>query len=444
MELPSHSPSRRTGSPLIVVVMVMFILFCSILKRYLTLQGWIVLCFLLFVNAPPVRCSASFSQLTPLLGNSDAVVIENQQGKILFSINAEKKLIPASTLKILTSLAALHFLGEDYRFVTEFYMDQESNLRIKGYGDPLLISETVSTIASTLRPYIENHQIWKGRLNNLLLDDSYFNIPITVPGRRFSLEPYDAPNSALCVNFNTVYFKSMKNGAYVSAEPQTPLIPFVQNRIKESKKTSGRILLSGDGDEATLYAGHMFKHFLQKEGLEFQGAVEISRAQNQEDLLVYRYVSVFSLKEVISRLLEFSNNFIANQILLASGAKAFGPPASLAKGVRAVSKYARQELGINGLYIVEGSGISRQNRMSAADLGKALKRFEPHRRLMRKDGSRYYKTGTLNGIRTQAGYIENRQGELYRFVLLLNTPGKSAEKIVEMIIDGLNEQQEKF
>ncbi|MDI6688796.1 MAG: D-alanyl-D-alanine carboxypeptidase, partial [Desulfobacterales bacterium] len=57
------------------------------------------------------------------IGSNDAVFVSNQQGKIIFSKNAEKALIPASTLKILTSLVAIHYLGHDYRFTTEFYMD---------------------------------------------------------------------------------------------------------------------------------------------------------------------------------------------------------------------------------------------------------------------------------------------------------------------------------
>ncbi|MCK4620156.1 MAG: D-alanyl-D-alanine carboxypeptidase, partial [Desulfobacterales bacterium] len=58
-----------------------------------------------------------------LIGDHDAVLVADHQGRIIVSKNADKKLIPASTLKILTSLVAIHYLGPDYRFITEFYLD---------------------------------------------------------------------------------------------------------------------------------------------------------------------------------------------------------------------------------------------------------------------------------------------------------------------------------
>ncbi|PQP32719.1 D-alanyl-D-alanine carboxypeptidase, partial [Desulfobacteraceae bacterium SEEP-SAG10] len=67
-------------------------------------------------------------------------------------------------------------------------------------------------------------------INDLVLDGSYFKDPVLIPGVASTYEPYDAPNGALCVNFNTVNFRRDKNGAYVSAETQTPLLPFVLSR----------------------------------------------------------------------------------------------------------------------------------------------------------------------------------------------------------------------
>ena len=58
-------------------------------------------------------------------------------GRVIWSHNPDQAMVPASTLKILTSLATLHTLGSDYRFPTDFLLDAEDNLVIKGYGDPL-------------------------------------------------------------------------------------------------------------------------------------------------------------------------------------------------------------------------------------------------------------------------------------------------------------------
>jgi D-alanyl-D-alanine carboxypeptidase len=81
----------------------------------------------------------SLCKLGDLLGNQDAVLVADAKGRILFSKDADKKLVPASSLKILTALVALHYLGPDYRFTTEFYLDKNLNLKIKGYGDTLFI-----------------------------------------------------------------------------------------------------------------------------------------------------------------------------------------------------------------------------------------------------------------------------------------------------------------
>ncbi|MGD9177998.1 MAG: D-alanyl-D-alanine carboxypeptidase, partial [Desulfobacterales bacterium] len=77
-----------------------------------------------------VRLQAQdFSELNALIGKSDSILVADAQGNILFSKNADQKRIPASILKIFTSLMALHYLGDDYRFPTEFYLDQHSNLK---------------------------------------------------------------------------------------------------------------------------------------------------------------------------------------------------------------------------------------------------------------------------------------------------------------------------
>ncbi|MFH1581292.1 MAG: D-alanyl-D-alanine carboxypeptidase, partial [Pseudomonadota bacterium] len=195
-------------------------------------------------NNHPTKLSISkaLQALQHDIGSNDAVLVANRQGRIIFSKNAEKPLIPASTLKILTSLVALYYLGPDYRFTTEFYMDANANLKIKGYGDPLLISEVLAKISKSLSADLS---IKAQRINDLVLDDSYFIRKIVIPGKTESLEPYDAPNGAMCVNFNTVYFKKqLKDGSFISAEPQTPLLPIAFKRIKQSGLDRGRIVLT--------------------------------------------------------------------------------------------------------------------------------------------------------------------------------------------------------
>jgi D-alanyl-D-alanine carboxypeptidase/D-alanyl-D-alanine-endopeptidase (penicillin-binding protein 4) len=380
----------------------------------------------LFGLWPTITLAAEqLSELQSIIGSHDAIFVTDPHGSIIVSKNADKELVPASTLKIFTALVALHYLGPDYRFTTEFYLDKDQNLKVKGHGDPLLISEILVEIAAALRIRLE-------KVNDIILDDTYFAQPLTIPGISSSTEPYDAPNGALGVNFNTVNFKKV-NGHYISAEPQTPLLEFALDRIKQNKLNKGRIVLSHDGNECTLYAGHLFRYFLRAQGIQTGPKVRIGRVQKGTDTLIHTHVSRFSLKDIIAKLLEHSNNYTTNQILIAAGIRAYGPPGTLAKGVQAATFFATDVLQLHSFFITEGSGISRENRISAADLHKVLEAFEPYRHLMRREGSEFFKTGTLFGISTRVGYIENSRGNVYRYVLLINTPGKSADRAMKQL-----------
>ncbi|MGD8666389.1 MAG: D-alanyl-D-alanine carboxypeptidase [Desulfobacterales bacterium] len=383
---------------------------------------WLLMLCLLSV--PAGLKAQDFSELDALIGKNDSILITDAREQILFSKNADQKRIPASILKIFTSLVALHYLGDDYRFPTEFYLDQKMNLKIKGYGDPLLISEVIVRISQVLTVLLKK----SNPLNDLILDDSYFRQPLTVPGITSSNQPYDAPNGALCVNFNTVAFKRTSQG-YVSAEPQTPLLPFVIKKIKASKLKAGRIVFSHHKDEISIYAGHLFQYFLKKQGIRFDGKVRLGRVDADADRLIYRYEAQTSLNQNVVRLLEYSNNFMTNQLLIATGAKIIGSPGTLTKGVTIANDYARHMLDIADMSIVEGSGISRENRVSARQMDRILQEFLPYHYYMRRAGREYYKTGTLYGISTRAGYIRRTNGQLCRYVIMLNTPGKSTEPV---------------
>jgi len=387
-------------------------------------MGWVCIFLLLFTSS--YIYAGDKKKLEIHIGDKDSVLIGHSSGKILYSKNAKKLLVPASTLKIITSLAALDRLGQDFRFKTEFYQDSEENLKIKGYGDPLLISEVVEEIATNLANRIKAY-------NHLILDDTYFKQPLVIPGITSSWQPYDAPNGALCVNFNTVYFKKNRNGRYVSAEPQSPLLPYVLKRIKKSKLKKGRIIFSQERKDITLYAGHLFQYFFYQVGITGKGDIRIGEVNHDTDRLVYTYTTRFTLEESISKLMKHSNNFMANQILITAGATAFGKPGNLNKAVKLVKAYAKENLKIDDIHVVEGSGISRDNKVSADMLFKALMVFKPYAHLLKYEDGIYYKTGTLKGISSRAGYIEHSNGKLYPFVVILNSPLKSAVHFMKRI-----------
>ena len=366
-------------------------------------------------------------KLRDQIGSKDAVILIDPDGNVLFGENENKRLIPASILKVLTAVFALENLGEDFKFQTRFYKDTAGNLKIQGAGDPLLLSEYIDVICRDMSATITT-------FNDLILDTGYFEQPLVIPGISDSRQPYDAPNGALCVNFNTVNFMRGNTGKFISAEPQTPLLPFVLKRVLASNLSNGRIMLSSKADECTLYAGHLFLYFLNKHGISGGNTVRMGAVDETKDQLLYTYVSKNALDKTIGMMLEYSNNFMANQLLITTAAEIYGKPGSLKNGIKALRDFAQSSLNISNIRIYEGSGISRKNRVTAASMVKVFDRFEPYHTLMRREGPVYYKTGTLNGIRTRAGYIASEAGRRYKFVILINTPGKTDTAVLKKVI----------
>lgn len=371
---------------------------------------------------------AAHAEAAFLAGPEDGIILASPDGEVLYSENAERMLVPASILKILTALVAFEHLGPDYRFPTDFFTDPDGNLIIRGYGDPLLVSETVAEIAGRLSESI-------GTVNDLVIDGSLFD-EVVIPGTGASLRAFDAPVGALCVNFNTVYFRT-ENERLQSAEPQTPLLPMAKKRIRGADAGDGRILLSPDARDAARYAGELFSYFLLENGVRINGEVRLGRKDDAAGLtLIHRHRQDTDVTGLVRLMMAHSNNFIANQLLLAAGAKAYGAPATLDKGVKAARAYAGS-LGIDP-DIVEGSGISRANRLSAEMMLPVLEAFAPHYDLLQRRGDVYFKTGTLSGIQTRAGYIRKESGggnggALYPFAVLINTWGKPADPVVDRL-----------
>ncbi|RLB19047.1 MAG: D-alanyl-D-alanine carboxypeptidase [Deltaproteobacteria bacterium] len=356
---------------------------------------------------------------------SAGLLVMGGGGNILAAQHARDRFVPASTLKILTALTALHCLGPGYRFRTEFFLTPAHDLLVKGYGDPFLISEVWQDIADHVAKKLHFFK-------NLLLDDTFFAAGITIPGQGLSTNPYDAPPGALCANFNTVFFSRDAQGHILSAEPQTPMIPFARKKIMGLGEKSGRYTFSHDRGQALLYAGELFSFFLEKRGVLRKGGIGPGLRQSQ-DRLIYTYYSKFTLEDVIKEMFAFSNNFVANQLLLSMGAADYGSPATVRKGLGTLLHYARNNLGLKNLAIVEGSGISRKNRISPEDMLKVLQRFHPYRHLLPREGPFFYKTGTLKGIRTRAGYIEKKNGKKGYIVLFLKSDHPNADDLMRCL-----------
>ena len=389
-----------------------------------------LLAILLVCGAVPVSAQRT-TGLTFAPGGQDAVVISLPDGTIAFSANADTPLVPASTLKLLTALVAIDALGPDYRFPTDFTLTADNRLLVKGYGDPLFVSEVMEDAAARLTEKLSasRHQ----RLSGILLDNSYFAEPLEIPGVSDSNNPYDAPNGALCANFNTVFFtRNARTGRLESAEAQTPLLPFAVERIRHNAAATDRVVLSHHENDVTRYAGHLLRFFIQSHGCPVSGGIDLSSTLPSPGVFHWRYHSPYTVTAVIARMMAYSNNFVANQLLIASAAAVSGPPGNLKNGARQAMVFAREKLELRHINLVEGSGISRANRVTAADMHRVLKAFFPYRHLLRKDGADAYKTGTLTGIHTRMGYL-TVNGKSYGYVVMLNSGTRRMDVVLQKV-----------
>ncbi len=385
-----------------------------------------ICCALILSGLPPPLHAAGEDRVLQMIGPGDALILAAPDHRIILQKNINTPLIPASTLKLLSALAVMDTLGRKHRFETHFYAGADGAVRIKGFGDPLLISEIVAEMAAQLLKAAHGRD---REIRSLLVDDTYFAKPIEIPGVMPSSEPYDAPVGAFCVNFNTVNYR-VANNTVLSAEPQTPMIPFAANLIRQnSARGGGRIVLAHDHNAIALYGAYLTGHFLNKNGTSGIESIGMASENTPADtrLLVYR--SPLGLTELVKKMMAFSNNFVANQLVIAAGAKKYGPPGTLSKAVRMLESYCHEKLALEAFTLVEGSGISRQNRLTALALLKIVAEFEPYHDLLRHREGEYFKTGTLTGVSSRVGYIRKPGGGLYRFVIVANTPGKSSARI---------------
>ena len=354
-------------------------------------------------------------------------VLLASEDRILYSINPHKKWIPASILKIATAWVAFETLGKNYRFQTDFSLANNQILIVAGFGDPFLVSEELQIIAQTLSNKLPSE------ISAILLDHSAF-LPIKIPGISNTLNPYDARNGALVTNFNTINILVDKTNRITSAESQTPSLPIMQKLGKNLKQGKHRLNLSHSSTNSLQYTYELLQFFLQNSGVKvIQHKVSFQKPPKSK--LIYRHLQTRNLQTIVQGMMKYSNNFIANQIFLTIGAKKYGYPASLQKGVDVVQSFLSQKLK-NGRnwQIWEGSGISRKNRVSAQEFLELLRAFQPNYQTLPRYKNAYAKTGTLHGVYTLAGYIEGTNQELYPFVILLNQQKNTRYQILDQLL----------
>ncbi len=369
---------------------------------------------------------------------SAVCIMDNKSKDIIYEENGFTALIPASTLKVLSASTVLDSLGRDYHFKTEIYSSSEPkvlpdgrlavpDIYIKGYGDPTMVSEEWQRLVSRL-PAMEI-------AGDIVMDTSYFSDDLAIIQEPGILSPYNAINSAIAANYNTIAFKVTKDG--VEPEEATPLVPYVNFRLESWRRRTYyvdlqpvgdhlliiakgrwretpkkfRIHLGFEADRAVIYAGHIFKAFYESaHNVSLANKVRLGTVPPGSYLLTTFY-SQKNATEAVRCLLEYSNNFLANQLLLIAGAEHFGPPATKEKGVALIKEWLKVHDLADEVELYEASGLDPRNRLSACTMAKILTAsfdggsLAPV--LLNYSPGYFYKTGTFprNGVRNIAGYL---------------------------------------
>ncbi len=190
------------------------------------------------------------------------------------------------------------------------------------------------------------------------------------------------------------------------------------------------------------YVHGMFIAYFAQAGGEFGGAVRDGKAPAGAPFAVLESAPLYDIVRDVNKL---SNNVMARQLYLTLGAASAGPPATPEKSAEAVRRWlAQRKLAVPGLVLENGSGLSRNERISAGGLARLLAAAEasPVReefttslavaatdgtleRRMRNGtaaGRALLKTGSLEGVRALAGYAMDADGTRWIVVALVNDP----------------------
>ncbi len=428
-------------------------------------------------------------------------VLSLPDGKHVFSHNARHPLRPASTMKILTSAAALTLLKPEFVYTTDVFASGPldatgtlaGHLYIRGSGAPDLVAEAWWLIARELA-----RRGLRRVTGDLIADDSYFDAEPRPPGwpPPSTGSWYNAPVSALSCNFNVVTVRATPGG-HSGARPALGIEPTasffrITNRARTAaRRTSltvdrlyddgcntlivdGNIRLGSEPlmfhravEDPTLFALYTFRDIALREGIVIEGTLRkglVPAAARRLHSHRSRPLAV-----VIRDMNKNSNNFMAEALLKTIGARSEGEPGTTEKGIETMRSYLA-ELGVatTRARLVDGSGLSDLNRLQARILTETLVRVQRDftigpelvgslsvggidgtlderfsngvdRRRIRA------KTGRLAGVATLAGYAVNRDGHMFAFAVLANDirgSNISAQRAIDRLVGEITDSRD--
>jgi len=378
-------------------------------------------------------------------------------GRELLAEGAEQAQNPASNQKLLTAAVALSVLGPDYRFHVGVLGKIEDGvaqrLVIRGNGDPSFSYEDLRGFSERLIALG-----LKRVAGDILVDQSAFDDQYTPPAfdqQPAEWAPFRAPVSAVALDRNstTLHVFPTKPGQVARLEFEPPGYVSLQGEVRTEKgkkrdhvgltmrphgtqlgaqvsggvpEGSAVVHLARRIENPEIYAGAVLKRTLLNAGVAVQGDVK-QGGQDEQVELVGRDSA--RLAELMPQLGKASDNFYAETLFKAIGAKAKGQPGTAEKAALAITEWFKsRQLEGEGLKVGNGSGLYDANRVSARSLTRLLESayldpqisrpFQDQLAVGGLDGTlrtRFYaltsrrsvhaKTGTLREVVALSGYV---------------------------------------
>lgn len=419
---------------------------------------------LLLVMAFTVSASSAESlhkTLSALGVNKSAVAIyikDVKSGNVVFSMNEKAPMLPASTLKIITSSAAVDTLGADYKYETKLYKSTNNDLYLKLSGDPLLESSDLDKLIESANSksivpktfYVDDSAFdktewgegwqWDDSLNPLMPKFSSYNInknllkvEVTPTSQGASAKLTVKPFYPL--TFMNLVTTDTTSPTSVSIDSDNTIAPNMLNIFGTVSKLTNVIL---PVPNARMNFILRLENSINSKKMEYYGAIKNAKLPDKNVYLVDEIEH--PIEDMLPLILRNSNNFVAETLFKSAGAKWANTQGSIKNSLGMLSAYFdKNGLNSDDIKIVDGSGVSKNNIMTAEFMGEFLeyksktedfecfKELLPtagegtlkNRMLYFKDNLRA-KTGTLADTSAIAGYITSRKGKLYAFDIMIN------------------------